>query len=182
MQMTANITIQEQDLLAVDQLSQRYEEQSGALLSRNSKSKVLFLGDWKNQRRRPELPVNYLKEVENGKVFGFIVKGTVKETVYATWEDRVRKMRGKFIQWRKRDLPTLHQRSQVVNIYLATTIWYTAQVLPLPARYTKQINTEISRFLFRGRITMGLWRNYLGQRRMEDWGLSISRRKQTPCS
>ena len=88
-------------------------------------------------------------------MFGFIVKGTVKETVNATWEDRVRKMRGKFIQWRNRDLPTLHQRCQVVNIYLATTIWYTAQVLPLPPRFTKQINTEISRFIFRGRITMG---------------------------
>ena len=35
-------TIQEQDVLAVDQLSKRYEEQSGALLSRNSKSKEVF--------------------------------------------------------------------------------------------------------------------------------------------
>ena len=151
----ANITTKVQDVQAVDQLSKRYEEQSGALLSRNSKSKVIFLGDWKHLRRRPQLPVNYLKEVEGGKAFGFIVKGTVKETVYATWEDRVRKMRGKFIQWRNRDLPTLHQRCQVVNIYLASTIWYTAQVLPLPPQFTKQINTEIGKFLFRGRITMG---------------------------
>ena len=88
----ANITIQEQDVLAVDQLSKRYEEQSGALLSRNSKSKVIFLGDWKHPRRKPHLPVNYLKEVENGKVFGFIVKGTVKEIANAPWEVRVRKM------------------------------------------------------------------------------------------
>ena len=93
---------------------------------------MIFLGDWKNQRRKPELPVKYFKEVDNGKVFGFMVKGTVKETVYATWEDRVRKMRGKFIQWRNRDLPTLHQRCQVVNIYLATNRWYTGCIPTQP--------------------------------------------------
>ena len=44
---------------------------------------------------------------------------------------------------------------QVVNVYLASTIWYTAQVLPLPASYRKQIDQELGRFIFRGRITMG---------------------------
>ena len=67
----------------------------------------------------------------------------------------MKKLRGALISWRDRDLPTLEQRIQVVNVYLASTIWYTAQVLPLPASYCKQIDQELGRFIFRGRITMG---------------------------
>ena len=151
----AIITSNVQDLLTVDQISRRYEEQSGALLSRNKKSKVIFLGEWQNADKRPPLPVKYLKEVKEGKILGFNVSASVKETISRTWEERIRKLRGKLIEWRNRDLPTLHQRSQVVATYLVSTIWYTAQVIPLHRRYTKQIDSEISRFLFRGRITMG---------------------------
>ena len=57
--------------------------------------------------------------------------------------------------WKDRDLPTLEQRVQVVNMYMSSTIWYTAQVLPLPAGFCKQIDQELGRFIFRGRITMG---------------------------
>ena len=64
-------------------------------------------------------------------------------------------MRGVLISWKDRDLPTLEQRVQVVNVYMASTIWYTAQVLPLPASFCKQIDQELGRFIFRGRITMG---------------------------
>ena len=149
------ITTNEQDLLTVDQVSRRYEEQSGALLSRNKKSKVIFLGAWRDQARRPPLPITYLREVEETKVFGFWISHSVKQTIRRTWEERIRMMRGKFMQWRTRELPTLHQRSQVVNTYLVSTIWYTAQVIPLPPSFRKQINTEVSRFLFRGRLTMG---------------------------
>ena len=117
------LTSNPEDLLKVDCMARRYEEQSGALLCRNRKSKVLFLGEWQNPTKRPGFPGQYLREVEEAKVFGF--------------------------------LPTLHQRSQVINTYLAATLWYTAQVIPLPTKYRKQINTEVSRFLFYGRITMG---------------------------
>ena len=43
----------------------------------------------------------------------------------------------------------------MVNVYMASTIWYTAQVLPLPSSFCKQIDQELGRFIFRGRITMG---------------------------
>ena len=45
--------------------------------------------------------------------------------------------------------------SHQCKVYLASTIWYTAQVLPLPASFCKQIDQELGRFIFRGRITMG---------------------------
>ena len=149
------ITTNEQDLLKIDQLTMRYEEQSGALLSRNKKSKVLFLGAWKDSTKRPILPVKYLREVKETKVFGFVVTSSLQETVTKTWEEKIKKMRGKFIEWSARDIPTLHQRSLVVNTYLSSTIWYTAQVIQLLPRFRKQMNSEISRFIFKGRLTMG---------------------------
>ena len=83
------------------------------------------------------------------------MSSSVKENIKRTWEDKLRKMRGKFIEWGARDIPTLHQRCQVVNTYLSSTIWYTAQVIQLLPSIRKQMNTEVSRFIFKGRITMG---------------------------
>ena len=91
------ITTNEQDLLKIDQLTKRYKEQSGALLSRNKKSKVIFLGAWKDPLKRPIMPVTYLEEVTESKIFGFIVTSSVNETIKRTWEDKLKKMRGKFI-------------------------------------------------------------------------------------
>ena len=144
-----------EDLRTFDATCRRYEECSGAKLSRNQKSKILFLGSWRDPVRRPEMPVNYLQEKETLKVFGFQVTAEYKTTRDQTWEARLKKLRRVLISWRDRDLPTLQQRIQVVNVYLASTIWYTAQVLPLPASFCKQIDQELGRFIFRGRITMG---------------------------
>lgn len=149
------LTTNPQDVLKVDQMSKRYEEQSGALLCRNKKSKVLFLGEWSSPGAKPKLPVHYLKEVEEARVFGFTIKPSLKETQTRSWEERIKKLRGKLIQWKTRNLPTLHQRSQAVSTYLSATLWYTAQVLALPKSFTQQINSEISRFIFRGRVSMG---------------------------
>ena len=144
-----------EDLDKFDSTCRRYEESSGAMLSRNQKSKILFLGAWRDPARRPGLPVNYLQEKEVLKVFGFHVTAEYKTTRDQSWEARLKKLRGALISWKDRDLPTLEQRVQVVNVYLASTIWYTAQVLPLPASFCKQIDQELGRFIFKGRITKG---------------------------
>ena len=144
-----------EDLETFDSTCRRYEECSGAKLSRNKKSKILYLGAWRDPARRPGLPVNYLQEKETLKVFGFHVTAEYKTTRDQSWEARLKKLRGTLISWKDRDLPTLEQRVQVVNVYMASTIWYTAQVLPLPASFCKQIDQELGRFIFRGRITMG---------------------------
>ena len=61
------------DLSTFDTTCRHYEESSGAKLSRNKKSKILYLGSWRNPARRPGVPVNYLQEKETLKVFGFHV-------------------------------------------------------------------------------------------------------------
>ena len=88
-------------------------------------------------------------------MFGFNIAAREKETVSLSWEARIKKLRGVLVSWRERDLPTLEQRVQVVNVYLTTSLWYAAQVLPLPTKYQKQIDSELGRFITKGRITMG---------------------------
>ena len=142
------------DLLLVDQVAARYEEQSGVMLSRTHKSKIMFLGSWRNPAHRPPLPVHYLKEVQELKMFGIVVTPHFKKTIQRTWEDRIAKMRGSCIEWSTRDLPTLHQRVQVLNTYITSKISYHALVLPLPPMYASQLEQVMRRFLYRGMITM----------------------------
>ena len=143
------------NLRTVDEVAARYEEQSGAMLSRTNKSKIMFLGSWKNENRRPEMPVNYLKVEKQLKIFGIIVTPSYKLTLQKTWEERITKLRGQCIEWSSRDLSTLHQRVQVLNMYVTSRITYHALVLPLPLKYAKCFEMEVRRFLFRGKITMG---------------------------
>ena len=57
-----NISTSIKDLGTFDSSCKKYEEMSGAKLSRNHKSEILFLGAWKNPAQRPPLHVAYLKE------------------------------------------------------------------------------------------------------------------------
>ena len=84
-----------EDLKTFDSTCKRYEESSGAMLSRNQKSKILFLGSWRDPARRPRLPVDYLQEEkEELKVFGFKMTAEFKTTRDQTWEARLKKLRG----------------------------------------------------------------------------------------
>ena len=143
------------DLMTVDQVAARYEEQSGAMLSRTNKSRIMFLGSWKNENRRPTLPVKYFKVEKQLKIFGIIITPIYKVTLQKTWEERITKLRGQCIKWSSRNLPTLQQRVQVLNMYITSRITYHALVLPLSPKYAKQFEIEVRRFLFRGKITMG---------------------------
>ena len=145
------------DLRRVDEVSSRYEKQSGMMLSRSSKSKVMFLGSWKWLVRRPQLPVGveYLQEVKQLKVLGLTISPNFNKTLQLTWEERISKLKTQCILWSTRSLPTLHQRAQVIGIYLASKIYYHAQVLPLPTKYQMELERQIRRFLYRGKIVMG---------------------------
>ena len=53
--------------------------------------------------------------------------------------------------WQSRQLETLAQRVEVARIFALSKLYYVAQVLPLPAKFTKKINSNLSKFIFRGR-------------------------------
>ena len=39
----------------------------------------------------------------------------------------------------------------MAKIFALSKLYYVAQVLPLPAKFTKKINSSLSKFIFRGR-------------------------------
>ena len=59
-------------LVRFDQVMTRFEATSGAILSRNSKSKVLGLGTWQGKEDWPQ-EVNWLKTENRLKFFGFTI-------------------------------------------------------------------------------------------------------------
>jgi hypothetical protein len=59
------------------------------------------------------------------------------------------------MEWRDGELPTLEQRVQVMNTYLSYTIWYHAQVLPLPNSFCLEIDKLIRQFLYHDKVMMG---------------------------
>ena len=63
------------DLVKFDEVMQKFESTSGAILSRNNKSKVMGVGLWKSKQDWPE-QVRWMKVVTEMKIFGFTICST----------------------------------------------------------------------------------------------------------
>ena len=50
-----------------------------------------------------------------------------------------------------RQLETLSQRVEVAKVFALSKLYYVAQVLPLPAKHRKRVESCLSQFIFRGR-------------------------------
>jgi hypothetical protein len=73
------------DLTKFDEVMQKFEKTSGAILSRNKKSKVMGVGLWKGKQNWPE-QVHWMKVVTEMKIFGFTICSTYQQTLKQTWE------------------------------------------------------------------------------------------------
>ena len=63
------------DLVEFDEVMQKFESTSGAILSRNKKSKVMGIGRWEGKQDWPE-EVKYMKVVTETKKIGFTICST----------------------------------------------------------------------------------------------------------
>ena len=138
------------DLLKFDQVMQKFEETSGAILSRTKKSKVMGLGSLKSKQDWPE-EVKWMKTVIEMKIFGFTICPTYKDTVKKTWNRVVRGFEQVLFSWQSRQLETLSQRVQVARTFALSKLYYIAQVLPLPGEHRRKVESRLSSFIFRGR-------------------------------
>ena len=128
----------------------KFETTSGAILSRNEKSKVLGIGSWKKKEDWPQ-EVKWLKIEKQLKIFGFIICPTYQETVKKTWEKVITGFEKVLYSWSSRTLETLYQRVEVAKTFALSKLYYVAQVLPLPIKYRKRVEKNLSRFVFKGR-------------------------------
>ena len=79
-----NLSSDVQDLVRFDEVMQKFEATSGAILSRNKKSKIMGLGSWQGKRNLPE-EVNWMKTVTEMRIFGFMIYPTYQDTLKETW-------------------------------------------------------------------------------------------------
>ena len=92
----------------------KFESTSGAILSRNIKSKVMGLGPWRGKQDWPE-EVKYLKIVKEMRIFGFIICSTYQQTLKNTWEKVMSGFENVLFSWQSRQLETLAQRVVVAK-------------------------------------------------------------------
>ena len=132
------------DLVKFDEIMRKFESMSGAILSRNKKSKVMGLGTWRGKQDWPE-QVSWMKVVAEMKIFGFTICPTYQETLEETWK---RGLSSVLFSWQSRQLETLNQRVQVAKTFALSKLYYVAQVLPLPNKYVKKVESSLSSFVF----------------------------------
>ena len=138
----------EQDLVTFDQTFRQFEAQSGAMLSRDAKCKVMGLGQWVG---RENWPLTWIKTVKEMKVLGFVVCPEYAGTLKCSWESVFRGFQRTLYSWESRALSTLQQRVKVAKVFALCKLWYVAQVLPLPQAVVRKIESALSSFIFRGR-------------------------------
>ena len=137
------------DLVLIDNIFTKFENISGAILSRSKKSKVMGLGAW---RGRQVWPLQWLKVVDEAKIFGFVVFPTYKLTLQHSWEACLIGFRKTIMSWKARQLNNLSQKIQVLKIFVTSKLWYMASALPLPEKFAKKFETMMGSFLWVGRL------------------------------
>ena len=138
------------DLATFDRIMLKFEAQSGALLSRDRKTKVMGLGRWQGKEDWPA-QVHWIETTAELGVLGLVICPKYRDTLQRSWEKVFRGFQRTIFSWRSRLLCTLQQRVTVVQTFALSKVWYVAQVLPLPSPVAKKIESLISSFIFQGR-------------------------------
>ena len=137
------------DLLVIEETFSKFEDFSGAILSRTEKSKVMGLGSWKGKQ---DWPLEWLKVVNMMKIFGFQVTPSYKLSLQMSWDACLAGFRKTIMSWKSRQLNTLIQRVEVLRIFATSKIWYKASALPLPRKFVKSFESLMGSFLWLGKL------------------------------
>ena len=139
----------EEDLTKIENIFVRFENVSGAILSRSSKSKVMGLGLWKD---RVIWPLQWLQPKSEIKIFGFQITPVYKITLNSCWEKCFSGFHNLLMSWSSRQLETLVQRVEVLRLFATSKLWYKASALPLPVKFAKKFEAAMVKFLWVGRL------------------------------
>ena len=93
---TTVIVTNDQEFLNVNDIIARFERLSGAILNRDTKSKVMGLGRWRN---REGWPLPWLSTVDKVKVFGFILHPCYQTMLKLNWEHQLSKFTTTPFSW-----------------------------------------------------------------------------------
>ena len=139
----------ESDLVIIDDIFVKFENISGAILSRSLKSKVMGLGPWKD---REQWPLQWLQPKTELKIFGFQITPVYKKTLERCWSECLTGFQNTLFSWSSRQLETLVQRVEVLRVFATSKLWYKASALPLPIKFVKKFEAAMIRFLWIGKL------------------------------
>ena len=139
------ITNNEEDIRKMSCLIEKFEQYSGAILSRHQKCLILGLGKWAG---KSDWPISWLKSVKYIKIFGIFISGSYNEILNKNWEYRVEKLRNVLISWSSRVFSSLEQRIEIVKIFGLSRIYYVASILPIRAKFVQKMESMIGKFLW----------------------------------
>ena len=105
-----------------------------------SKTRIYGFGEWK---WRTQWPIKGLKtEFEVFNALGIIFSTDYNKALNRTWEKIYGKIK-KQLEIMKGRYLNLYQKAIIINSLIASKLWYTSHVYPLPERISGLINTEI---------------------------------------
>ena len=137
------------DLIMVDKAVAKFEQISGALLSRNKKCVIMGFGGWKN---KGNWPLDYLKVVKEAKIFGIWILDSFRSIRKRNWDFRVDKFKKAVFSWTYRSFPSLASRVEVLKTYALSRIYYLASIIPITKNVVKTLEKVMGSFLWTGRL------------------------------
>ena len=137
------------DLIVIEEIFSNFEDVSGAILSRSSKSKVMGLGPW---RGKQDWPFQWLRVVNMIKMFGFQITPSYNQTLQLSWDSCFSGFRKTIMSWKARQLNTMVERVEVLRLFATSKLWYKASALPLPSKFSKKFESLMGSFLWVGKL------------------------------
>ena len=139
------------DFVKIDTQVRRFENYSGAILSRSRKSKVLGFGAW---NRKEDWPIPWLDCVQSIKVFGIFICDKYGEMLKLNWDHRLQNFKNVVFSWSSRLLPTIQQKVDVIKTFALSRVYYVASILPLKSSYVKIFETIMRNFIWKGSFSL----------------------------
>ena len=136
-----------QDLPKVDAIITKFEEFSGAILSRNNKCKLMGLGSWKS---KTVWPLTYAKTEDELKIFGIFVRNSYRAMAKKNWDFRFQKFTKCVNTWMSRKLPSLLSKVEILKVFALTRVYYLASILPISKTMIQKFESFLARFIWKG--------------------------------
>ena len=114
-----------ENVLKFESEMRKFESQSGAILSRSTKSKIMYIGTWAD---RQDSPFPWFQVVV--EVFGLVLTPHYTSTLRRSWEEVLKGFRKTIFSWCSRGLDNMFQRAEVARTFAQSKFWYVCQVLP----------------------------------------------------
>ncbi|KAJ4444820.1 hypothetical protein ANN_06617 [Periplaneta americana] len=138
-----NLLRNEEECTKLPQILQTYSNASCEKIN-TQKSSLGPLGNWPATHT-----VNHIPIKREAKILGITVCASFKEMVDINWSITSARTRASIFQHIYRTL-NLFERIWHINVFCLSKLWYVAQILPLPKKYSTVLDRAIRFYVWKG--------------------------------